>query len=162
VINIKGDKMKFPQVEPKSKTYLKLTDGSSVIGVFRGEIDIIYQVYENGRYKTVSSTDANGIFRFNVNFIVKENGMLVAKIFQGNYHDFKTLEEINSQMSLDTTYIKLTQTGERQSKRISFTPQVKSKPDEAKLSLVTLNILGKPNYDDMAQANDDEDDEAPF
>src|SRR5882724_683457 len=114
--------MKFNAEQGSSKSqgsYLQLGDGKSAIGVFRGEPEVFYQIFENGKYRGVPSTDANGQFKFAVNFIVKENGMLVSKLFQGNWFDYKALEALNEEFPLETTFVKISQTGERQTKRIS-------------------------------------------
>jgi hypothetical protein len=133
--------MKFP--EPKrapsgAKQFLKLGDGKSAIGVFRGEIEEFYQVYKDGKYERVRDEDPEGKFAFAINFVVKENNQHVAKIFQGNYYDYKMLKQLNEQFPLDSHVVQISQTGERQSKRISFLPMPKIPVNEAVLAQVEL------------------------
>lgn len=137
--------MKFvtPEKSPVSKTFLKLGSGSSATGVFRGEPEVQYQVFENGKYRIVPSTDPNGLFRFVINFIVKENGLLTSKIFQGNWHDYQALKALHEEFDLESTYVKISQTGERQTKRMSFMPMTKQKPDQKQLQAVALQPTGK-------------------
>lgn len=135
--------MKFNEEAPPSgsKSFLKLSNGDSTIGVFKGNLEVFYQVFENGKYRTVPKDDANGQFKFRVNFITKENGVLVAKIFSGNWHDYKALKDYHEEYNLETIFMKVTQTGERQTKRISFMPMTKTKPDAATINGVALQEL---------------------
>lgn len=151
-------------VAPSGGNFLKIGDGKSVIGVFRGEIHKFYQVFEAGRYRVVPSTDANGKFAFKVNFICKENGALVAKIFQGNIFDYKALGELHDEFDLEKTYIQISQTGERQSKRLSFMPKTKQKPDEKQLATIALHDLGpkSENSESESVGSFDDDDNIPF
>lgn len=135
--------MKFIAHKSKStpKVFLKLNSGESVIGVFRGDPEVYFQVYEDGKYKRVPESDPAGQFRFAVNFIVKENGALVSKLFQGNWHDYEALKALNGEFELEETYVKVSQTGERQTKRISFMPMTKAKPNPEQLKNVSLQKL---------------------
>lgn len=132
--------MNFPEIESQgsTKSFVKVGDGNSVIGVFKGDPEIFYQVFENGKYKVVPKSDASGVFRFSINFITKEDGKLVAKLFQGNWHDLKALKALHDEFNLEETYVKVSQTGERQNKRMSFMPMTKQKPDQALFKAVEL------------------------
>jgi hypothetical protein len=150
-----------PEKEPSNgKNFLKIGDGKSVVGVFRGDIHTYYQVFENGRYRVVPSTDANGKFAFKINFICKDNGSLVAKIFQGNYYDYQALRELHDEYDLEKVYTQISQTGERQTKRISFLPKIKQKPDEKQLATILLHDLGPKDGNETTLSF--EDDEIPF
>jgi len=157
--------MKFnkPDREPVGGNFLRLGDGKSVIGVFRGDPFTFYQSYENGRYRVVPSTDANGKFAFKINFIVKEGDSLVAKIFQGNYFDYTALMDLHDEFDLEKVYIQISQTGERQNKRISFLPRTKQKPDEKKIASVPLIGFGQ-NPDESFNGNEPsfDSEEIPF
>jgi len=160
--------VKFPTPERTERggKFLTLGNGKSVIGVFRGEIGCFYQAFIGGKYVDVPSTDANGTFRFQINVIINENGELVPKIFQGNYFDFQALQELNEQFPLESTYMKISQTGERQSKRISFVPQTKAKPDENKIKhIMLLPVKKSESTPDMPSYFNDGppyDEEIPF
>lgn len=151
-----------PEKEPSAgKNFLKIGDGKSVVGIFRGDIHTYYQVFENGRYRVVPSTDANGKFAFKVNFIVNENGSYVSKIFQGNYYDYQALRELNEEHDgLEKICVQVSQTGERQTKRLSFLVKTKQKPDEKKLATVEMYDLGEKSGNESSSSFDD--DEIPF
>lgn len=132
--------IKFPEIEEKgsSKTFLKIGEGNSIVGVFRGDPEIYYQIFENGKYKVVSKETPGSQFKFAINFVMKENGALVSKIFQGNWHDLKALKALHEEFNLEETYVKVSQSGERQNKRLSFMPMTKQKPDQASIRSVDL------------------------
>jgi len=148
--------MKFhkPEREPTGGNFLKIGDGKSIIGVFRGDPYIYYQVFENGRYQVVPSTDANGKFAFKINFIIKDGDALVSKIFQGNYYDYQALMDLHEEFDLEKIYVQISQTGERQSKRMSYMPKTKQKPDEKKLASVTLVEFGQKQSEENNESGD--------
>lgn len=144
--------MKFitPEKSTPSRTFVKLSDGKSVVGVFRGDPEIFYQVYEEGKYKVVSQAHPQAQFRFSINFITKENGALVAKVFQGNWHDHESLRALHEEFDLENTFVKVTQSGERQTKRLNFMPMPKHKPDAKQLDEVQLQDLKPRKPSNMA------------
>lgn len=155
--------MRFDAEEKSTpKAFVKLGDGQTVTGVFRGEIKTFYQAYIDGKYKIVPKDDPNGFFRFNVNLIVKEGGNLLAKVFQGNWHDYKALKALNEEFTLEHIFVKITQTGERQTKRLAFMPISKQKPDQAQLSEVVLAPLQGEVKRDEEFESISADDEIPF
>lgn len=63
--------------------YLKLGDGESVNGVFRGEVYVFYMSWPEGGEKQVSDQPfAGASMRFRANFVVRENGRFIAKVFE--------------------------------------------------------------------------------
>lgn len=140
-----------PDLENKvsSKTFLKVGDGNSVVGVFKGDPETFYRIYEDGKYKIVPKSDVNGKFTFQMNVIIRENEELVAKLFQGNWHNLEDLKALHKEYNLEETCIKISQTGERQSKRISFMPMIKQKPDQDEIKKIKL-LDAKPRSNQQA------------
>lgn len=170
--------LKFPEFEStgSSKSFIKIGDGNHVIGMFKGTFETFYQKYEDSKYKIVPKSDPSGTFRFSVNFITKENGNFVAKIFQGSWHNLKDINDLQAVdgHDLEKIYVRISQTGERKNKRLTFAPYTKQAPDFEKIAKVELQDP-KPrtptniNYKgpETADAFDDSpmpsfDDETPF
>lgn len=60
--------------------FLKLKDGEKVVGVFVGEPVTLYKKYQDKTEYSEWAPDRN--FKFKLNFLIKENGVWVAKIFE--------------------------------------------------------------------------------
>ncbi len=94
-----------------SGTYLKLGDGESVIGVFRGEIYESYIRWDEGKSKPVTKDAAGAKSRFKANFIVKEAGTYIAKVFEFSPTTYNQLVEINEMGPLEKTKVKIIRRG---------------------------------------------------
>lgn len=102
------EKAKAMSQEGGSKDYIKLKDGQFVEGVFVGEPYPFYQKYQDKLEYTEWAEGRS--FRFKMNFVTKENGQYVCKIFQNNKTTFKALEEAIAEYGQDCLY-KVKRTG---------------------------------------------------
>lgn len=111
--------MKFPErSESRSKHILKMKPEESITGIFRGDIYTFRQHWENK--KAFPCLEINcprcdagqkSSFRFQLNFIFKENAVLVSKIFEQGWTVMEQLEELNKDYPLEMTLVKITRKG---------------------------------------------------
>lgn len=112
-----------------SQHLLKVEDGKSVIGTFRGDVHRYYEHWvnnrsalctrNNGSCQACQSEDeaarkARG--RFRINFIMKDptTGEPVAKILEGGKKLYEQLEAINKECPIDSVWVKISRSGTRQ------------------------------------------------
>lgn len=105
--------MKFRDEVPgtSDQSFLKLKDGESVAGVFRGELYDFFAAWNNKVSSVVPEGAPGAKFRFRINFITKGPAGYVAKVLeQGStvYRDLKTLHE---EYDLEQTVVKITRHG---------------------------------------------------
>jgi len=82
--------------------FVKLKDGDEVEGVFMGEPHTFYQVFGS---KTEHDNWVDGSsFKFKIPFVVKENGVYVAKIFQGSKTTAGILLDVKDEYGTDCLY----------------------------------------------------------
>lgn len=91
--------------------FLKVDDGSSVNGVFRGEIYTFYNKWVNGKGMACGHDDPGAKPRYKLNFITMEQGKLVAKIFEFPQTVFNQLMDVNDVYPLETIKVKLSRRG---------------------------------------------------
>ena len=107
--------MKFNQKQEVSHSgsnkFLKVGDGQSVNGVFRGEIYTFYNKWVNGKGMTCSPDDPGAKPRFKLNFVTMEDGKFVAKIFEFPQTVYNLLSDINDVYPLDKTKVKVSRRG---------------------------------------------------
>jgi hypothetical protein len=108
--------MKFPKFEVKSRNensgrYLKIEDGESVVAVLRGEIQMKYLLWANGKSEEVVPGTPGAKPRFSVNAVIHENGKFVAKVWDFSTTTCGELEKINERDPLATTKIRITRHG---------------------------------------------------
>jgi hypothetical protein len=92
-----------------SGKFLKIKDGESVTGLFRGNVYEFHSKWDNG--KNILTSPEEGRPRFRLNFIVKEDGALKAKIWEFPLAVYNQLFSINEEYPLETTKIKITRQG---------------------------------------------------
>lgn len=144
--------MKFPEKSGGGvKNLVKLKAGESIIGVFRGDPHVVWKHWENNRGYLCTGpgcepcTRKKASYRLQVNFVTKENGVLVAKVFEQGYRFQKTLEALNSEYPLESHMVKITRTGNGTDTSYSVMPVQNSlltKKLEAEIAKVELNALG--------------------
>lgn len=86
--------------------FLKLKDGESVVGVFRGEIYEFHTKWVNGKSLPAAADDPEAKTRFRANIVINENGKPMAKIFEFAYPVFEQMAMINKKRG-DITKIKI-------------------------------------------------------
>ncbi len=147
--------MKFrPKKTEDTRNFLKLKDGESLTGVFRGDL-FEYRLHWADNHGsvcpgkdtcTLCATGNKAKFRFRVNFLVKEGSSYVAKIMEQGWTVYELLREMNeTDYDLEKYVMKITRRGEKLDTTYSIIPAPNgalSEETEAKLKLVPLNDLG--------------------
>jgi hypothetical protein len=106
--------MKFNKVQEEFKgpsKFLKIPDGQSVNGVFRGEIHTFYNKWVNGKGQEVGPDEPGAKPRFKLNFVTYENGAFIAKIFEFPQTVYNQLADIHEVYPLDKTKVQITRRG---------------------------------------------------
>ena len=107
---------------------IRLKDGDTVPGVFRGEIVRFYQHWSaNGQPSVCAGRDKcqlcgqgeKGIGRFRINFLIQENGAWVAKIFEAGRKVFDQLTALNKDMPLEKLKVRVSRSGSGKQTQIS-------------------------------------------
>ena len=109
------------------KHIVRLKDGESITGVFRGEPARFYQHWKNKRSvicpgqetcNLCNSPDENerkGTGRFRLNFLTQVNGEWTAKVFEGGKRVYEQLKKLNSHAPIETLQVQISRTGSGQS-----------------------------------------------
>lgn len=151
-----------PSTDSKSN-FLKLKSGESVTGVFRGDTMEFYAKWENKKTVIVPEGEDGGKFRFRINFITKENGTLVAKIWEQGAMTYNMLKELNTEYELQNTFVKITRHGDGLDTIYTIMPAKAQFTQESENAVATvklndLNIKTKIT----GSAGPRDDDEIPF
>lgn len=131
--------------------FLKLKDGESVTGVFRGEIFEFKTKWNGTKYVD----DPAGSPRFKLNFVMKEGQEYVAKVFEFPATIYDNLAAINESMALEKTLLKITRKGTGTDTIYIIIPLgALSAPQLSQVSGVSLQTLGaqKKSEPDWAPA----------
>lgn len=123
--------------------FLKLDTGESVNAVLRGNYYKFWQIWPQGGSKQIFDQPTSGAqMRFRVNVIVHEEGKFVAKIWEFPVMTNNMLVEIQKEVNLQTTKLKISRTGQGKKKAWMIIPLG---PLDAKalkqVEAVELNIL---------------------
>lgn len=136
------------------KNLLKLKDGDKIVGVFRGEVHTFYQHWMGTHSEPCTRATGckhcqngdKGSFKFRVNFIVSENGNLVAKVFQGGTRVYDSLVALSKDCEFETQRVSITRSGStKDDTSYMVMPVLKggelTKDDIKAVSAVKLNAL---------------------
>lgn len=154
-----------------SEHYLKIKDGESIAGVFRGDAYEFWQKWPQGGEKLIftdrdDAMKAGAKSRFKLNFVIKaENGVLISKVWEFGLGTYNELAEINAEYPLEETTIKITRKGEGKNTKYSILPLLKTpltKQQLQKIDEVPLHVLDMAPAPEAAQDADAEGDEIPF
>lgn len=136
--------MRFEKRTPTDGgSYLKLKDGESKTGVFRGDIYEYAIVWEARKSREVAKNSPGAKARFRLNFVVREDGELKAKIFDFGLTLYNQLAGISEEYDLEKTALKITRQGTGTDTVYVIIPS-KEQPNEKaleQLSSVKLNYL---------------------
>lgn len=127
-----------------SSLFLKLKDGDSITGIFRGENHEFHVKWENGKSHLTNEHDQEGKPRFRLNFITKEDKRLVAKIWEFSVVVYNQLADLNEEYPLETTKVKITRRGSGTDTVYSILPLLKEPLTPAQIKeieSVSLNML---------------------
>jgi hypothetical protein len=155
-----------------SANFLKLGNNESASGMFMGDVHEFFVVWNESERRSYPAEPGTpkSKFRFRINFVMKENGAFVAKVFESGGPTYDMLEILHNEYGLDKTAVKITKTGSGKDTKfhiMALSP--KSQPSEAQkkaMREVPLHDLGngspaQPNQNDNQDADSDGDD-LPF
>jgi len=143
--------MKF---KPRDKSfdgpskYVRLKDGESIIGVLRGDIDEHYVKWVNGKTHDTTADDKDAKIRYRVNIVVYEDGKFVAKVFGFGPMLYDHFFELQKEMDLEKTKLKISRKGV--DTNTSYLPVPLGLVDEKNLKAIAeveLNALGPKKPD---------------
>jgi hypothetical protein len=110
--------MKFEHVQTKGGggleggSFLKIEEGKSVNGVFRGELKKFWQSWPLGGTKQVFDEPTPGSsIRFRANVVVNEGGKFIAKVWEFGAPVNNMLFEYSQEMEITKVKCKITRTG---------------------------------------------------
>lgn len=136
----RADELKGPS------NYLKIKDGDSISGVFRGEIYEFCVRWVNGKSEVVPPDTLGAKSRFKLNFIISENGKMVAKVWEFSHVVYSLLAEVNEEYPLETTKVKVLRKGSGMETEYYILPLLKEPLSASaikSLAAIELNILDK-------------------
>ncbi len=114
--------MKFTRVGNQSDgasggAFLKLDTGESVNAVLKGELYTFWQVWPQGGTKQVFTEPTAGAqMRFKINAIVYEDGGFTAKVWEFPAATNDMLFELQQEVDLEKTKLKISRTGQGKKK----------------------------------------------
>lgn len=161
------------QLPMDSNLFLKLkNDKDSAVGVFRGDIYDYKQHWATGK-KSLPCTGPGcqeclvkaPSLRFRVNFIVNENGVPTAKIFEQGTKVYKQLRELDKEWPIEKNFLKITRNGTGTDTTYSVMPIQNSQvtaDKEKMLSEVKLNDLEVTQSESTSQESQYNEMEIPF
>lgn len=134
--------MDFTETPPSgNRNFLKLKDKESVEVVFRGTPHIFYKIWDNGKSKICDETHPDAKWSFRINAIMKENGLYIAKIWEGGVTVYNMLKDLNEEYPLETTVVKITRSGMGTDTVYSSIPLLKKQINPETFIDVKLNDL---------------------
>lgn len=158
---------------------LKIEDGKSIDGVFRGD-PYEFEQHWTGKFPTecpgrATCTECKAgdkpFFRFRINFIVKENGAYTAKVFEQGWRVYTSLKALHDAgYELEKTTVIVARTGStKQDTKYTITPKPKGELSELvdkALSQIPLHSLENqpdgPDTTDTETVAEEDHDEVPF
>lgn len=156
---------KAPEIsDGGSKTFLKLKNGDSVKGVFRGDVYEFFCKWDGQKSVACAETDEKARFRFRINFVMKENGAFTSKIWEQGAVVYNQLKDLHSEYDLTKTLVTIKRSGSDLTTTYSILP-VKDghvTPElERNLSDIRLQELGQKGNTHETQTFENFD-EVPF
>jgi hypothetical protein len=139
VAKTKGERMSWDRMKTKGEggMFVKIKDGESIEGVFRGEPYTYYSAFKDpNEYQHWSEGKS---FRFKISFLVKEGEEWKAKIFQQGSRVAKDLLAVKEEYGLDNVF-KIKRTG--------------SDKDDTKYSILFKRALTPFEKDAIAKVKD--------
>jgi len=140
--------LKFREAsEVSAKNFVKLKDGESIQGVFRGSVYEFRQHWKDNRGTLCTGSgcalcvEKKPGFRFRLNFITPEGGQQVAKIFEQGWTVYEAMRALHTEYDLETTIVKITRYGTGTDTSYSILPVKNgtlSEEQQAKLAEIPL------------------------
>ena len=159
--------MRFRKDLPDSggKNFIKLKDKESVSGIFMGDTQEFFCLWQEGKYKEVPEGTAGASFRFRINFVVKEGSVYVPKILEQGKTVYQQLSDLHDEYNLENVVIKITRNGStKNDTTYTLLPlrQEISEETKAYLRTLKLNDFSSKVSDDPGPTPPGYDDEIPF
>ena len=154
--------MKFQERAKKqsgdSSRYLKVGDGETVSGIFRGEVYSFHVKWVGGKSQVTDSNDREAKLRHKVNVVVYEGNKFVAKVFEFPDGVYEQLGEVNKKCggALEKFKVKIARSGIEKATRYFFLPEEKPLSEVVlkAIALVDLNILDGKKAEAQAPADE--------
>jgi len=157
--------MKFTENKGSAlgKHFVSLKDGDQVVGVLRGDPVAFKTHWVGTRTEQCAGTGcthcasgSKAAFRFRLNMIVaNEEGKPEAKVLEQGWKVYNALDEINKDVPLEDTYIKIKRTGQGKNDTVYTVLPVASKKmtDETRKTLNGIKLLPLDPMDAFWQAD---------
>lgn len=85
--------------------FIKLKDGNSIEGIFRGEPHVFYQKFgDRTEHKERGTKEEGRSFRFKMSMIVKEDDQYVSKIMAGGFYLATSIDDQITENGIDSIY----------------------------------------------------------
>lgn len=133
--------------------FLKLKDKEQVKGVFRGAVKEYWVKWEGSRSQECPPDEEGAKFRFKINFVMKENGVLTPKIWEGGMIVYNQLKDLHETFSLPQTIVTIKRSGSGKDTLYTIMPskEYKVTPEmERLLQAVKLHDLD-PQDDELPE-----------
>lgn len=129
--------------------FVSLKDKESITGIFAGEPQEFFIVWDQGKAKEVSPDSPGAKMRFRINFIVKNGAAYEVKVLENSGTVYKQLAELHKEYDLSTIVVKITRNGTGLETTYNIFPLIKQQitPEvAAHLKTLELHQFGvKPN-----------------
>ncbi len=141
--------MKLPKRDQEASgpsNYLKIKDGDSVTGVFRGEAHSFRIKWENNKSHVIDDPNPANHNRWKLNFVLREGDKFVAKTWEFGITVYDQLSALNAEYDLDSTKVKVTRKGTGTDTAYFILPLLREPIPPAimkEIEAVPLNILDK-------------------
>lgn len=156
------------------KDLVKVEDGKSVVGAFRGPLVRFYQHWPKGGRSSICTLNEPGgcercqdpnpdvkkaTGKFRINFVMKadpsdKNSPLVARIFEGGRKIYEQVQQINGDIPIEKVWVRLSKNKNYSLQVLPGEAGMISKQAEATIAKVQLHDLA------LKQAEDEEDGES--
>ena len=128
-------------VTSTTTTFLKINDGESVQGVFRGDPHAFKSKWTDSGSELCQDNDPEGRFRFRINFVQMVNGALTAFIWEQGARVYDNLKVLNADYDLESTIVRITRSGTGTDTRYTIIPIKKHQVDgDLEKSLKEINL----------------------
>ena len=162
--------MKFKDLTSSGgKNFLRMKPGDEIRGVFRGDPVDFRQHWKQGESRgyvcpgreTCDRCKAGekSAFRFRINFVVKENAVYVAKVFEQGKASYEALKALHQDYNLEANTMKIRRVGSGTDTTYSILPVPKGEVSEEFLKAMEtlkLNALSPFDQDATPQAEEPE------
>lgn len=117
--------------------FLRINDGEHADGVFFGDVKEFFKKWDGTKYYECSPREEGASFKWKCNFIIKENGKLVAKIFEnGTKLNNQLASLVAAGYELPKTKVRISRSGKGANTTWSVTPIPNGHVDDATYAML--------------------------